>query len=309
VDQKQTLKQRLPFPYNQDLSQVLRKVDRRTPFSRSRIANDPVTAAYLAAAMRLIERHFGPGAQRSPVDPSDENSLERPLLGFLSQRAVAAEVSRNPHPFPRVGSVPTLRSTWRSHSDFIADLLRFGLWSQYHPARWESDRTAAAIEELIDGAEPDFAQSIHELSYHNLMIFVARPRFRLRLVAVAAAEGDEVIREALGELYHEALVSWRTVFVEVLRNRGLQLRPGVQPDDFVNMLAAVAEGTAVHALSAPSPQVIDHEHRRTLLGTAALALIHGCLERVDEADGSSLEQAVHAKVYGTLPPGEQAQAS
>lgn len=298
MDQKQTLKQRLPFPYDQDLSLVLRRVDRRTPFSRSRLANDPVTAAYLAAAMRLIERHLGPGAERSPVDPSDENSVERPLLGLLSQRAVAAEVARNPHPFPRMGSVSTMRSTWRSHSDFIADLLRFGLWSQYHPAQWESERTAAAIEQLIEGAETDFAQSIHELGYRNLMIFVARPRFRLRLVAVAAAEGDDVIREALGELYHEALVSWRQVFVEVLRNRGLRLRPGVRPDDFVNMLAAVAEGTAIHALAAPASDIVDHDSRRTLLGTAALALILGCLERADEVDGDSLEQAVHAKVYG-----------
>jgi hypothetical protein len=299
MDEKQTVKQRLPFPYDQDLSHVLRRVDRRTPFSRRRLANDPVTAAYLAAAMRLIERHLGPGAERSPTDPEDENSVERPLLGFLSQRAVAAEVASNPHPFPRVGSVPTMRSTWKSHSDFIADLLRFALWSQYHPAKWESERTAAAIDQLIEGAETDFARSVHELSYQNLLIFVARPRFRLRLVAVAAAEGDDVLREALAELYHQALESWRQVFVEVLRNRGLRLRPGVRPDDFVNMLAAVAEGTAVHALADPTSEVVDHEQRRTLLGTAALALIVGCLERIDEADGASLEEAVHAKVYGS----------
>src|SRR5690242_4247480 len=156
MDQRPTLKQRLPFPYNQDLSQVLRRVDRRTVFHRSRLANDPVTAAYLAAAMRLIERHLGPDAERPVADPGDENIVERPLLGFLSQRVVAAEVARNPDPFPRMGSVSTLRSTWKSHSDFIADLLRFGLWSQYHPARWESELTARAIQQLMDGAETDF---------------------------------------------------------------------------------------------------------------------------------------------------------
>ncbi|GII62544.1 hypothetical protein Skr01_26290 [Sphaerisporangium krabiense] len=81
---------------------------------RQAVANDPVTAAYLAAAMRMIERHLGPGAERVPVDPEDENSLARPLFGFLSQRAVAAEVAGNPVPFPQVGNVSTLRSTWRS---------------------------------------------------------------------------------------------------------------------------------------------------------------------------------------------------
>ena len=48
-----TLKQELPYPYNQDLSQVLRNLNRRTPFGRRRQANDPVTAAYLVAAVRL----------------------------------------------------------------------------------------------------------------------------------------------------------------------------------------------------------------------------------------------------------------
>ena len=43
-----TLKQELPYPYNQDLSKILRGLNRRTSFSRRRLANDPVTAAYLA---------------------------------------------------------------------------------------------------------------------------------------------------------------------------------------------------------------------------------------------------------------------
>jgi len=290
MDQRPTLKQRLPFPYNQDLSHVLRRVDRRTPFYRSRLANDPVTAAYLAAAMRLIERHLGPEAERQPVDPDDENSVERPLLGFLSQRAVAAEVGHNPDPFPRVGSVST----------FIADLLRFGLWSQYHPARWQSELAAVAIEQLVAGAEADFAQSIHELGYSNLMIYLVRPRFRLRLVATAVADGDQVIREALAEFYEEGLASWRPVFDDVLRNRGLRLRPGIKPEDFLNVLAAVAEGSALHALSAPTPDVVDHDAQRSLLGTAALALVIGCFERAGESDGLSLEQAAHARVYGSL---------
>jgi hypothetical protein len=46
----QELKRQLPFPYNQDLSKVLTHLDRRTPFGRERLANDAVTAAYVAAA-------------------------------------------------------------------------------------------------------------------------------------------------------------------------------------------------------------------------------------------------------------------
>jgi hypothetical protein len=85
MNDKQALNQQLPFPYNQDISVAVQRLNRRTPFARERLANDPVTAAYLAAAMRLIERQYlGPGAKSTPLDPDDENSLERPLLGFLS---------------------------------------------------------------------------------------------------------------------------------------------------------------------------------------------------------------------------------
>lgn len=55
-----TLKQQLPYPYNQDLSKILRSLNRRTPFARRRLANDPVTAAY-------------PGRCR-PADPASPRS-------------------------------------------------------------------------------------------------------------------------------------------------------------------------------------------------------------------------------------------
>ncbi|HZC42511.1 MAG TPA: hypothetical protein VE343_17665 [Streptosporangiaceae bacterium] len=69
--QRKTLKQELPYPYDQDLSKVLRGLNRRTPFGRRRQANDPVTAASLVAAVRLIQRHLGPGAAGGPADPED----------------------------------------------------------------------------------------------------------------------------------------------------------------------------------------------------------------------------------------------
>ena len=117
MDQKHDWKQQLPYPYNQDLSGVLRHLDRRTPFSRAKLANDPSTAGYVAAAMRLVERHLGPSAERELADPDDANSIDRPLLQFLSQREVVAAVVGNPDPFPRRGSVAALRSTWRSQSE------------------------------------------------------------------------------------------------------------------------------------------------------------------------------------------------
>ncbi|MCT9935428.1 hypothetical protein N5079_35035, partial [Planotetraspora sp. A-T 1434] len=295
ADKQQTLKQQLPHPYNQDLSQVLRRLDRRTAFSRTRLANDPVTAAYLAAAMRLIERNLGPGATRTPSDVDDENSIDRPVLSFLSQRAVAAEVANNPAPFPQMGSVSTMRSTWRSHSDFIADLLRFGLWSQYQPTHCDTTEAADVIEQIIEG--PHFVQAVHDLGYGDLMTLIDRPKFRLELIAVAAADGDDTIRKAMAENHHGIVAPWKEGFAEILRARGLRLRTGLTLDALVALMTALTEGIALRALIDPDVGIIDHLRRRSLLGTGRLALILGCVERADNSDGLSLEQAVSAMVY------------
>ncbi|MFC4589924.1 hypothetical protein [Sphaerisporangium corydalis] len=292
---KQTLKQQLPHPYNQDLSQVLRRLDRRTAFSRTRLANDPVTAAYIAAAMRLVERHLGPDATRTLRDSGDETSIDRPVLSFLSQRTVAAEVNNNPDPFPQMGSVSTMRSTWRSHSDFIADLLRFGLWSKYQPSHCDVTETADVIEQLIDG--PHFVEAMHELGYRDLMTFIDRPKFRLELIAVAAADGDDTIRQAMAENHHGLMEPWIEVCAEILRVRGLQLRTGMTLDMLVTLMTAITEGVALRALIDPEVGIVDHRKQRSLLGTGLLALILGCVERTDDADELSLEEAVSTMVY------------
>ncbi|MEO3812725.1 hypothetical protein ABGB17_27300 [Sphaerisporangium sp. B11E5] len=290
-----SLKEQLPHPYDQDLAPVLRRLDRRTPRSRERLANDPVTAAYLCAAMRLVERHLGPGAERTLSDPEDENSVERPLTSFLSQRAVAAEVARNPDPFPRRGSVSTMRSTWRSHSDFIADLLRFGLWSQYQPTHCDVVEAADILRKLLEG--PDFVQGVQELGYSDLVGLLSRPKFRLELMAIAGAEGDRAVREALAENFHGLVAPWREVCAEILKARGLRLRPGVTLDQLVSMLTAATEGIALRALIDPDVEIIDHAARRSLLGTTILTLILGSVERAGAGSGLSTEQAVNELIY------------
>src|SRR4051794_33815807 len=109
-------KRDLPYPHNQDLSEVLRNIRRMTPLGRRRQANSRETAALLAAGMRLLNRHFGPGTQ-------ERVSSESLLLGPLSQPKVAEEFNANPPPFIRNGNGPSLlRSRWPLHSDFIVDL-------------------------------------------------------------------------------------------------------------------------------------------------------------------------------------------
>lgn len=294
MDQKHDWKQQLPYPYNQDLSGVLRHLDRRTPFSRAKLANDPSTAGYVAAAMRLVERHLGPSAERELADPDDANSIDRPLLQFLSQREVVAAVVGNPDPFPRRGSVAALRSTWRSQSDFVADVLSFALWAGQYPTRYTSE-VADRAEKLLDG--PDFVDAIQELAYFDMSTILGMPWFRLKLAAIAAAEDDSVISAALADVYRGPLDRWKQFYGAVLDARDLELRAGVTRDDLTDILASITEGLAMRTIGAPETRLIDHERRRSMLGTAALAVILGCVKRTDDATDLTLEQAVHALVY------------
>ena len=290
-DRGRRLKQQLPYPNNQDLSKVLRGLKRRNPIGRRRQANDPVTAAYLAAAVRLIQRHLGPGAIRSPADPADADSIERPLLSFLSQRAVAAEVNRNPPPFHRVGRVATLRERWKRQSDFVADVLRFGLWSWHYPARHQ-DEAADAKDEVISGQDP--VRGLHRLCYWDMTRLLGTPMFRLGLIAAAEAEGDPLIAAAISRRHQENSPLWKDFYGEILRARGLRLRPGITLDDCGTLLGAIADGLALRALADPAPRIIDRAQRRCLLGTAALVMIAGCAERADGADSLPLEDTVRA---------------
>ncbi len=290
-----SLKSQLPYPYNQDLSKVLTHVNRRTPFSRSRLANDPVTAAYIAAAMRQAARCLGPDPERIPVDPRDENSLARPLFSLISQRAVADEVTNNPDPFPRQGSVSTMRSTWASHSDFIADLINFTFWPGYHSDSF-NDKVAAGAERLLEG--PDVAQAVHDLAYLNVADEVSTPTFRLSHVAMCAADGDKTVSDAIAEGYERVLAPWKELYASFIEARGLRLRPGITVDDMANVLSALVDGLALRAVGNPSPALVDHDRKRTVLGSAALALVYSFLEPAGSASGLTLEEAVQEMIYG-----------
>jgi hypothetical protein len=292
-----SLKSQLPHPYNQDLSSVLTHFDRRTPFSRQRLANDPVTAAYIAAAMRLVGRHLGPGPERTPVDPRDENSLARPLFSFISQRAVAEEVVNNPAPLPRQGNVSTMRSRWASHSDFIADLISFAFWPGNRLEGFD-DEVAAGAERLLE--DPDVTQAVHDMAYLTVSDR-GSTTFRLGRVAMSAADGDKTISDAIAESYEGLLVPWREVYAAFIEARGLRLRPGITIDDLANVLSALVDGLTLRTVGNPSAALIDHDRKRTLLGTAALALIYSFLEPAEEASGLTLEQAVHEMIHAAAP--------
>jgi hypothetical protein len=106
----------------------------------------------------------------------------------------------------------------------------------------------------------------------------------------------------LAESYQGVQEPWKEVCAEVLQCRGLRLRPGITLDDFVSLLIAIGEGVGLRILADPDAKLLDYGERRSLLGTGGLALILGCIERDEDADGQTLEQAVHTMMYDRRRP-------
>ena len=168
------------------------------------------------------------------------------------------------------------------------------MWAGQYPTRYTSE-VADRAEKLLDG--PDFVDAIQELAYFDMSTILGMPWFRLKLAAIAAAEDDSVISAALADVYRGPLDRWKQFYGAVLDARDLELRAGVTRDDLTDILASITEGLAMRTIGAPETRLIDHERRRSMLGTAALAVILGCVKRTDDATDLTLEQAVHALVY------------
>ena len=60
------------------------------------------------------------------------------------------------------------------------------------------------------------------------------------------------------------------------------------------MLTALADGFALRGLSDPQAPLLDHDRHRSLLGTAALALILSFGQQTGESAGFVIDDAVRA---------------
>lgn len=70
------------------------------------------------------------------------------------------------------------------------------------------------------------------------------------------------------------------------------------------MLSALVDGLALRIVGNPSPAPVDHDRKKTVLGTAALALIYSFLEPAKNVSGLTLEQAAHEMICGDQEPTE-----
>lgn len=285
-------KRDLPFPYDQDLSEILPRLSRRTAWGRARLANHRVTASLLAAGMRLLEQHFGPCAER----PVTSKSL---LLGPLSQRSVGEAFGRNPAPFDRHGDgAGLLRDRWTPYSNFVVDLLNFAVWKENYRPEFRAQR-AADTRRLVHGhGGRDFVRAVHDIAHRHTSEGMDMPSVRLGLALMTVADADEEIARITSGIYADYLGSWKELYAAVLRERGLRLRKGLTLDDLADALSAANDGVTLRALGDPASGVVDEARHRSLTGTLTLAVIHAFLEPRDQASGLSLEQAVAARFGG-----------
>jgi hypothetical protein len=281
-----TVKDELPHPYNLDLSDVLRNVDRRTASGRRRIANDLVTAGFLAAGMRLLDRRLGPS--HAAVDCSAVSTAASPLLRILSQRAVCDEMSNNQYPFARVGRTSTLRSTWATQGDYAADLVRFALWNE-HYSGVRPEELVKYHDLLVHGA--DFVTAIHAVADTILLSHIGQPRWRLQLIATATAEADDAVAGALMDNYKRLTDTFMMLFGEALKAHSLTLRPGVSLANMVHLLMAAAEGLALRAISDTDLPVWNEDRSENLLGTSAVSFLMSCAQPLAEKP-QSLNDAI-----------------
>jgi hypothetical protein len=72
-------------------------------------------------------------------------------------------------------------------------------------------------------------------------------------------------------------------------------------DDLAYLLTALAEGLALRVIAEKDARVVDHDIQRSLFGTAALALVLGCMQRSDDPEGITIEQAVRAFIHEGRP--------
>ena len=261
-----------PFPYDQDLSGILPRLNRRTVWGRARLANHRVTASLLAAGMRLLEQHFGPCAE---LAGHQQEPASRPVVAALRGRCAR----HNPEPFDRHGDgAGLLRDRWTPYSNFIVDLINFAMWQENYRPEFRTQR-AANTRRLVHGRDGrEFVRAVHDIAHRHTTDGMDMPSVRLGLALMTVADADEEIARIASGIYADYLGSWKELYAAVLRERGLRLRQGLTLDDLANALSAANDGVTLRALGDPASGVVDDARRRSLTGTVTLAVIHAFLE-------------------------------
>ncbi|MDQ4500769.1 hypothetical protein [Sinomonas sp. ASV322] len=262
-----------------DLSATVTRLNRIRAGARARLANSELTRAFLASALRMMEEQFSGGAEAR----SDEDAIP---LAFLSRPRL---VKRTQDDYPELDATQAkFRDRWAGHQDFLGDFISYALALRHYRV-WAS--SAGWAEELV-APDADFAAAVHKFAFHGIRLLVDLPAYRLRLLALASAD-RETAGSVVRQSYDYTAQAMLGLFEQWVERFDFALRPGVNPEQFVILLLAVAEGLGERLLAGLDESVLDTELETSLLGTATLALFTGL---ADPGDGLTIEQAANARV-------------
>lgn len=254
---------------------------RKTQTARDKLANHPLTREYLDAGLRLITEQFRPEERRTD-DRQDGLAKQSAFFDWLSAQKVIDEVERGG---TMRGNHGTFEDRWPYKDYYIQDLLSYCLWARH----WA--REAEVAEEFARplAVGEDFPQAVHDAAYWSYRAQLANASTRVWLIAAAVSDRYPTIKQALAEVHDEAISTWLPVYQAVVTGRRLRLRPGVTLEDLIEIISALVTGITLRAGTEPAPSLVDHERRRSLLGTAAIAVLASC---IDPGDGRTIEEAI-----------------
>ena len=258
-----------------DLAQALTHLNRNTSAKRAKLAEHPLTLAYVEAGRSLIQRQF---ASAGELDASG-----RPVIAqfkWLTRDLLFREVDVGPSGLH--ASEGTYRDRWEVKDDFIADLVKYTFLSSH----WSlTAANSSELAELLTSGTLPFGDAIEEVAYSDLELILTEEtatNFRAQLSLQPYAPRDLLIKAAVDASYAELARRWGALYGRVLKARGLTVRNELTLEQMTTMLTAVAEGLALRIIAGHHLSVMDSEKRTSLLGTVAMALVLTCLTSADD---------------------------
>lgn len=254
-----------------------RRVDKA---AGARLANDPLTRLYLEAGLLLLSQEL--------LEPANSDTLWEHPLRILSRNMIVKaaksmrEASATP---PGDGS---FRDRWPRQSDYVADLIRYSML----PLLWSGELQLADDSRAPLSTGVCFSEVAHEIARQETeLVNNGTVAMRLHLVATALAGKYTTVLTALTDVYRMVTDRWQATYGAIFAARRITLRPGISMRELTMMLTALSEGLNKRYLgdSDATELLIDEQHKRTLLGKAALLLVAGA---VDPGDGLTVEQQV-----------------
>jgi AcrR family transcriptional regulator len=260
-----------------DLSRTLTRLRTRE------FANNELTKEYLEAGYRLSGRKCIPTKISTGADSGEINKI----YAFFERLSIGDIVREVDETTDLYTAPETFYERWSSLNDYIIDLLAYSLRNK----KWRPQVLAAEESAGLISTSTDPVQTAHEISYQVLQGSVDDSAVLLSLIMAVVAGGHPELRETMGEAYEANREIWIPICEEVLAVNELALRPDVTVHDIVEIFFALSDGIAFRIRSDPNAEsrFIDHEHRHTLLGKAALAVLIAC---IDPGSGLSLEGVI-----------------